>query len=129
MIVNKIKPQILESNEEKQNKIGLVITIPKSVKWEDYQKELNAVADGRQEMNFKVPTLPKKVNVGDRCYLCYNGYIIGWMTISSMGPKTFKCTTNGTDWTGNFVSRSGKFHRLDNPIPCKGFQGYKYIEY
>lgn len=121
--------QTIREELEPHKKIGLVITIPKTVKWEDYQKELDAVADGSQEMNFKVPTLPKKVKPGDRCYLCYNGNIIGWMTISSMGPKKFNCTTNGTAWEGNFVSRSGEFHKLDQPIPCKGFQGYKYIDY
>ncbi len=26
------------------------------------------------------------------------------------------------------ISRTGKFNYLDNPIPMKGFMGYKYIE-
>lgn len=45
------------------------------------------------------------------------------------GEKSFNCTTNGTDWSGKFISRSGPFHRLDAPIPCKGFRGFRYIEY
>ncbi len=108
---------------------AICITIPKSIKWEDYCKELDAVKDWSQEMNFKVPFLPKDIKVGDRCYLCYCGNIIGWMTISSLGEKSFNCTTNGTDWSGKFISRSGPFHRLDAPIPCKGFRGFRYIEY
>lgn len=115
--------------EENQNKTGICITIPKTIKWEDYQKELDAVADYSQEMNFKVPFLPKNIKVGDRCYLCYNGYIIGWMQISSIGSKSFDCTTTGKAWSGNFISRSGPFHKLKTPIPCKGFRGFKYVTY
>jgi hypothetical protein len=127
--LRKVISSTIREQLEPEKKTGLVITVPKTIKWEDYQKEIDAVADGSQEMNFKVPTLPKRVKPGDRCYLCYNGYIVGWMTISSMGPKKFDCTTTGTAWEGNFVSRSGEFHKLDQPIPCKGFQGYKYIDY
>ena len=110
---------------------GIIITIPKSVNWADYQKELDAVADGSQEMNFKVANLPNpdRVKVGNRCYLCYDGNIVGWMTITSMGPKKFDCTTTGKEWEGKFISRSGEFHKLDTFIPCKGFQGWRYINY
>ena len=117
------------TNEElKDSNTAICITIPKTVKWEDYQKELDEVKDGKYEMNFKVPVLPKKVFVGDRCYLCYNGNVIGWMKISSMGPKKFTSTTDGKSWTGNFISRTGEFHKI-KPVPCKGFRGYKYITY
>ena len=40
---------------EKQN--ALLITIPKSTKWEEYQKELDAVKSEEMEMNFKVSSL------------------------------------------------------------------------
>ena len=113
-----------------ENNIGICITIPKSIKWEDYQKELDAVADWSQELNYKVNNLPTKVQKGDRCYLCYDGYIIGWMTITFIGQKKFRCTTTGKDWDyGNYISRSGPFHRLKQPTPCKGFRGFKYVNF
>lgn len=112
---------------EKQN--ALLITIPKSTKWEEYQKELDAVKSEEMEMNFKVSSLPKGVNVGDRCYLVYNGFIVGWMKISFLGEKEFDCTTTGKKWKGNFVSRTGEFHELKKKIPYKGFQGYRYFDY
>ena len=113
--------------KESQSKIGICITIPKTIKWEDYQKELDAVADYSQEMNFKVPFLPKNIKIGDRCYLCYNGNIIGWMEISNIQRlEGFTCTTTGESWAGgNYISRSGPFHKLKTPIPCKGFRGFK----
>lgn len=107
--------------------MNIIITIPKSIKWEDYQKELKAVEDESQEMNYKISTCPKDVHVGDRCYLVYDGYIRGWMKISNIGKKDeFVCTTTGSYWKeGYYVSRTGKFHPLKNPIPMKGFMGYR----
>ena len=107
--------------------MDIVITIPKSIKWEDYQKELKTVESGEQTMFFKVPTLPKKANVGDRCYLCHNGLVIGYMNITWMGIMSeFTCTTTIHVWPkGNYIGRSGKFTYI-KPIPYKGFQGYRY---
>lgn len=31
-------------------------------------------------------------------------------------------------WEGNFIQRSGLFHYLKEPIECKAFRGFKYIE-
>lgn len=65
---------------------AICITIPKKIKWEDYKKELKAVEDGSQVLNFKVPNLPKDIKNIRRCYLCYDGKIIGWHNIVDM-PK------------------------------------------
>ena len=109
---------------------AICITIPKSIKWEDYQKELAAVEDESQEMNYRIPTLPKDVQVGDKCYICHDGYIKGWMKISFIGKRDgFQCTTTGENWDdGYYVSRTGQFHYLKEPIPMKGFMGYRKIE-
>ena len=66
---------------------SICITIPRSIKWEDYEKELKAVEDESQEMNYKIPTIPKDVSIGDRCYICHNGFIKGWMKISNISKK------------------------------------------
>lgn len=106
---------------------NIIITIPKSIKWSDYEKEIKAVEDETHEMHFKIPTIPTDVNVGDRCYVCHDGYIKGWMKISNIGHlENFKCTTTDCIWTeGNYISRTGKFHYLKTPIPMKGFMGYR----
>lgn len=108
---------------------NICITLPKSVKWSDYEKELEKVKDGKEKMNFRLPTLPKDVHPGDRCYICHDGFVKGWMKITSIGKHDgFNCSTTGKEWSdGIYVSRSGEFHYLNNPIPMKGFQGYKKI--
>ena len=110
-------------------KKGIVITIPKTIKWENYKKELDAVADWSQAMNFKVSHKPKDLEPGNRVYLCYNNQIIGWQTFIGYYTGQFNCTTTGNDWKGVFIQRSGPFHYLETPIPCKGFRGFKYFDY
>lgn len=109
--------------------MDIVITIPKKIKWEDYKKELEAVADGSQMMLFKVPFKPKHYLIGGRCYVCYNGRIVGWMKIVDVIYRDgFTCSTTGTIWSeGWYICRSGEFHYID-PIPMKGFRGIRYTE-
>ena len=109
---------------------SICITIPKKIKWEDYEKELKQVEDETYEMNYRLPTLPKDVKVGDRCYICHDGLIKGWMKISNIGERNgFNCTTTGKAWNdGFYVSRTGKFHYLKTEIPMKGFMGYRKLE-
>ena len=124
VIVPKNKRIMLE-NKSYENK-DIVITIPSYIKWNDYEKELDKVKDGKEVLNFKVNHLPKKTNIGNKCYMVYNGEIIGWMKIVGLTENEFVCTTTGKKWKGKFIQRSGEFHRID-PITYKGFQGFRYI--
>ena len=117
-------------NAAVDGKVALCITVPKHISWSEYEKELADVADGNMEMNYKLSSFPKRVSVGDRCYVVHNGMIRGWMTITGIEQReeSFKCETTGRIWnSGVYVKRSGPFHYLKNPVPMKGFMGYKYI--
>lgn len=102
----------------------IVITIPKSIKWDEYKKELNAAEQGAI-LNFKVAHFPDVSN-GSKCYICYNGNVIGYHIICGKSEKKFTCSTTGKIWNGKFIERTGKFHEI-KPIPMKGFQGYHYF--
>jgi len=117
---DKIK-QILRENIEPRD---IIITLPKSISWDDYEKEIEAVKDGSQVMNFKVNALPK-TSKGNKCYIVHDGVIKGWMEIVGLSKKDFTCSTTGREWKGNFIERSGPFHYID-PVPMKGFQGFRY---
>lgn len=106
----------------------IVITLPSKIEWEDYKKEIEAVADWKQVMNFKVPFLPKDKNI-DRCYVCHRGKVVGWMKVVGLSEDTsFNCTTTGKGWSGKFIQRSGPFHYLNNPRDFRGFQGWRYYD-
>lgn len=116
----------IETFMENTTTRDIIITIPKNIACEDYQKEIDAVADGSQVMNFKVNSFPK-TSIGAKCYLCHNGFIKGYMIICGMSEKNFTCTTTGRNWNGKFIERSGKFYPVE-PIPMAGFRGYRYYQ-
>ena len=102
----------------KKKKLGLVLTIPQTKKIE-----------GIINYEFLVGQMPTKVKPGDRCYICYRGYVIGWMTIASMGSKDWQHPKEGTIYKRNFILCTGGITKIENPVPCKGFYNYMYIEY
>lgn len=115
---------------KKMKELSIAVTLPASIEWEDYQKELDMVKDGKQVMNFKVPFLPKKESrpLIKKCYLIWRGHIMGWQSVCGFVENSnFTCTTTDKQWNGNFIQRTGEFHKLDNPIDMMGFRGWKYI--
>lgn len=104
--------------------MDIVITIPKSINWDQYLVDLRHAEKRNEVLNFKVPHLPK-VNFHDRCYIVHDGAVRGYNHVLGVEQKDFICTTTGKRWKGIFVVRYPKFHPID-PIPMKGFQGFRY---
>lgn len=107
-----------------------VITVPKTVRWSDYEKELQAVASGEDALNFRLPYKPKGIAEGDRCFVVYDGYVRGWMRVVGCEERSqgFTCQTTGVEWRpGVYVQRSGAFHKVE-PVPYKGFRGIRRYE-
>lgn len=104
-----------------------VITIPKTVQWSDYQKELQTVSDGDQVMNYRVRFFPKEMKEGDRCYIVHDGRVKGWMSIVGLAEQSlsWRCSTSGATWpAGKYIQRSGPFYPVDGPSMI-GFRGVK----
>ena len=107
--------------------MDILITIPKTVKWEDYQKELDMAADGSYQLNYQVRHFPRHTSVGDRCYVVHTGYVRGYMIISGFSEKPFTCQTTGKKYDGNkFIQRTGKFFKI-KPHPKTSFRGFQYF--
>lgn len=104
-----------------------VITLPKTVEWEDYEKELDLVKNWGHVMNYRVARYPLDLKHGDRCFLVWRGMVRGWMQISGFFryPEGFMCSTTQTQWkAGNYIQRSGPFHWI-TPVEMRGFQGIR----
>lgn len=109
--------------------MDIAITIPKTIKWEDYVKELKKVEDESEVMNFKVTNFPKKAKVGSKCYLIHDGECKGYMKINGFKEHSFTCTTTGNKFKGKFVQRTGKLQPLKKKLSMKGFRGFKYVNF
>ena len=77
-----------------------LITIPKTIPWTEYQKELASVADGSSVMNYRTRYFPKEMKIGDRCYILWDGKIRGWMLIVGLVEKDKIWETS---WTRRFL--------------------------
>lgn len=111
--------------------MDIIITIPKSTKWEIYLEEIRKVEQEGEVMNFKVSSFPKKTKVGERCYIVHDGEVKGWMEIVGFEEKEFQCTITGRMLEGKFIVRGGEFYDfsknpLSTTVKMKGFQGYRY---
>lgn len=119
-MIQEIKNKLREGLIQKD----IIITLPKTISWEEYLEELNLVKDYSNVLNFKVNQFPK-IKIGSKCYLVHKGFIIGWMEIVGLSEKNFTCSTTGKKWLGKFIERSGPFNYIE-PIAMKGFQGFRY---
>lgn len=117
-----------EDNEPMTSSLSeWAITVPKTIPWSEYEKELKAVEDWSQEMNFKVPPHFKAAKAGDRCYVVHDGEVKGWMEITGLEKfdKPWRCSTTGQTWQpGTYLKRSGPFHPVKD-MKMKGFQGIR----
>lgn len=107
----------------------IIVTLPSSIEWTDYEKELDAVKDRKSVLNFKVPFLPKAAarDKIERCWLVWRGHIVGWQAVCGfVEAGSFVCDVTDKKWDGNFIQRTGPFHALDNPVEMRGFQGWRY---
>lgn len=109
-------------------KRSIIITLPSSVTWKNYEDELKNVENYKQVLNFKVSHFPKGIHAGDKCYVVHQGFVKGWMEIVGFSEKQFTCSTTKKKWDGKFIERSGPFHYLNEKIPYKGFQGFRYFD-
>lgn len=104
-----------------------IITLPQTVEWADYERELEAVADRTGVLNYRVHRPPKDLRPGDRCFVTWRGRVRGWMEVTGVAfhPEGFTCETTGAFWRpGHYIQRSGEFHSVNGPdVP--GFRGVR----
>jgi len=106
--------------------MDIIITIPKSTSWEEYQKELDLAENGEYVLNYQCRYFPRHTKTGERCYVAHEGKIKGFMIISGFSSKPFTCTTTGKKYKGNFIQRTGKFYKVEEK-PFRSFRSFRYF--
>lgn len=107
-----------------------VITIPKTIAWSEYQKELDACADDEEMvLSYRLPFKPS-AKPGEKCYVVHDGYIRGYQTIDNVEHiEGFECLTTKKHWRdGWYIVRSGMFHKI-KPIQMTGFRGIRRMSH
>jgi len=108
--------------------VDIVVTIPKreaqNIARED---EFVAQMQGHAVQFWSIHNKPKNLIVGDRVYFVENGYITCYHIFIGYVYDPV-CEVTGRLWSGlNLLLRCPQV-KLENPVPMKGFQGFRYIE-
>lgn len=108
--------------------MDLVITWPKRRSLQSYLAELDKAERYGQLINFRLGSKPK-LEQFERCYMVHDGAIRGWNEVIAVEYKpadTVRDPFTGGYWPGGtYIVRHPFWHPVD-PIPMKGFQGYRY---
>jgi len=108
-----------------------IVTVPKTVKWEDYEKELLAAESCEVTLRYRVRYRPKGMGVHQRLYILWDGRVRGWMHITGINytPVGFICTTTGKSWPPSwYIERTGPFYKVEGP-KMKGFRGVRRFNF
>jgi hypothetical protein len=108
--------------------VDIIVTIPKTMlaQVEEEEKQAEAARLRGEEVYYfwKLGRMPKDLNVKDRCYFVWNGAIRAYHVVVGIA-KDMTCQTTGAYYPGLSVVLDPVIHEVD-PIPMKGFQGYRY---
>ena len=112
--------------------MDIVITIPKS-EYGNIDKEIEwaqglPIEDLRgTTKNWTVGRFPTKIEDGDRCYFIKDGQIVHYREIIGLDETSFTCEVTNRDWSGPMLELSPIPIALNEPVPMKGFRGWRYL--
>ena len=103
-----------------------LVTIPKTVDFRKYIREINTAAEQSLVSNYRVRSFPLEMKKGDRCFVVHKGLVRGWMEIVGwIESDGFRCESTGRWWPSDkYIQRAGKFHPHMGP-EIKGFRGVR----
>jgi len=103
-----------------------VITVPKTTKWKDCLQGIDDAQADDSVVNYHVSYFPKYMEIGDRIFVVWNGFVRGWMLLIDMVYREgFVCASTNRCWPeGKYLVRSGPFHVVDGP-PMRCFRGIR----
>jgi hypothetical protein len=108
--------------------MDIIVTTPKG-EIKNAAEEAKRALDGMVSHYFrKLSTYPSKLIVGDKVFYVENGFIRGFAIVEGIAnSKGEACDTTKKNWSdGVYVWMRCNTWQWIDPIPMKGFQGFKY---
>lgn len=111
----------------------LILTWPKNRSLESYLLEMKRAERAGLVVNYRVHHPPKSDDPWGRCYMVHDGAVRGYSRIIEVVHRAAgEVSRVGSDsWEGFwpegwYIVREAVFTLLDEPIPYKGFRGFRY---
>lgn len=105
------------------------ITVPRTVSWIRFEREMDAIADGSRVKSYRVRRIPKGLQVGDRLFVVWTGRVRGWLRVVGWEGhvRTWQCHSTGAVWpAGEYIQCHGPFYKVEGP-EMRGFRGIRRL--
>lgn len=112
--------------------MDIAITWPKTRLLDSYLAELKEADAKGLVINYRVPTYPKKLNVGDRCYIVYDNIVRGWNEVLGIEHKddVIDPISGQKMRPGIFVVRNPYwFCEFGIDRLMESFRGFRYVNF
>ena len=106
--------------------MDILVTTPKS-KHHLAKEEAKFVEENPSAFWFRTIRGNPNVQVGDKVYYVDNGQITGCGVVFDIDQGEMQCEATGKIYRGTHLKQR-KWIPLKQPIPFKGFQGFRYID-
>lgn len=111
--------------------MDILVTIPKremnNIKKEDAW--LKNQKPGEAVQFWSMSRIPKDIHAGDRVYFVEAGAVRYYHELLSISNESsMKCEATDRVWGGPALILTCPPVTLKNPVPMKGFQGFRYVE-
>ena len=111
--------------------MNIIVTMPDLEK-EGYKKLIKFYKKLKETIYFKVPFLPKRTIIGEKCAIVSNGVLIGFHKIIGMrfvDKEELAKLSHGFWDEGYYIIRDGAtFKEAEEKITVKGFRGFRYSD-
>ncbi len=107
----------------------IVVTTPKNMMETAAQEARDCIEAGGGQYFRTFRDRPRDLEVGSRIFYVEDGYVRGFAVVRWILHGTMLCRTTGKDWgVGYHVTMSAASWKWIEPIPMKGFQGFRYCD-
>lgn len=107
--------------------MDIIVTIPKSEAANTVTEDAFVAANEGAVQFWSIGRKPKRLNTGDRVYFVEHGFITCYHIFKGFIQDPV-CQVTGRVWSGLNLLLQCPAINLPIKIPCKGFQGFRYIK-
>lgn len=109
--------------------MDIVVTWPKSRSLQSYLDELERADREDKLINFRISSIPKEDVT--RCFMVHDGAVRGYTNVLKVDiyqRGEIRDPITGHAWPdGIYITRDPEWYPIE-PIPMKGFQGFRYFK-
>ena len=107
--------------------MDIAVTTPKSEMRSAAEEAQMCLRNGGGYYYRTMSRLPKDLDIGDKVFYVEDGFVRGFAVVYDIDYGEFTCSATGKQRSGNQIIMSADSWKWIQPIPMKGFQGWRHF--